>query len=346
MRKIVEHLTATLLALTLAGCGHTFYFESDTIGLNATVPCGERTIGVTIGSSKIVQASVRGGSTFETTTTSGAGILSGAGGVAKLSRMSTNMQLNEGYLADIMLSTNVTENVKIELAKALTTAKAPTYESAILQTGNSMANTGNEAVKSNVVGHVDKTGVDLIVATTPEIVKPVVSGAVEVVDNTVNKVTGVVDNITTNNVVAQITHVPGDIATEVHGVVTDLAHALVVVIAIIVGIIFLLFLMWFIGAKMGRKKQERVSTAKDAKVIVEACEGSPQHLGVPEADNNEPTPAEEEVIPLIDPKEIHNQLNKDKPKGFKKVFKIVFAPISWILSIVMWFFGRRKKKNK
>lgn len=319
MSHWLKPLLSCLVLGIVAGCGHTFYFESDTTGLLANIPIGEQSLGVMIGSSKTIQASVRGGSTFETSTTSGAGLFSGAGGVSKLSRMSTNLQVNEGNMVKIMTATNVSDEVKVELAKALTTAKAPPSIPHILQTATSTANIGTEAVSSNVVGKIDKTGVDLIVDKTPEVVHEVAT----VANNAIDSSEAVVSNVVTNNPISQVTQIPSQITGDVKEVVNNGVRVLGVLIGFIVLVLTLMFITWFISSALAKRK-ERKSTAKHASI---------------QDTNPASIPTQDPEVPLYKPTKI---------KSRASIFTKVFGVGSFVIGLLFkaWFFIRTRKTKK
>ena len=93
----------TLFAL-LCGCGHNVYLEREITGLGFIVPVGDSALGLTIGSVKTVSATVRGGTSLETTSSVGGGLFSGSGAESRITTFKTNQQLNEGNLKEVLLS--------------------------------------------------------------------------------------------------------------------------------------------------------------------------------------------------------------------------------------------------
>lgn len=193
-----------LAAICFAGCGHNAYRESETTGLSFDIPIGDDHIGLSIGSTKTVTAVVRGGSTFETTTANGGGLLSGNVGQAKVSRLKTpNTQINEGYLADVLMSTNVPVDVKLELAKHIPNAKSEDFQDSILQTKTATIHLGSEAIISNNVESIGLSGGDLLV----------------------DKTFGTIDNVVTNSVVNDLVKLPSEVTSDIAHIADDAEQA-------------------------------------------------------------------------------------------------------------------------
>ena len=179
----------TLLSIgILSGCGHGVLITNKLTGLSVTVPVydGQR-LGVTIGSLESTTATVRGGTTVETKSVSGGGLLSGAGGINHLTTMKTNTQLNEGYLTEVLTSPECPESVKTILASNLATAaQAPQSQPEVIQTAQSTVHSGESAVTSNNVQQI----------TTPTGVDKIIDGVVSITSNTTSSVTEIVGDIT------------------------------------------------------------------------------------------------------------------------------------------------------
>lgn len=179
-----KHIYLTVLSMfILCGCGHNFYFETENIGAAVRVPLPEGgEIGVMVGSTKTVSATVRGGSSFTTESAHGAGIFSDHG-VAKITQFKSNTQVNEGNIVKILTSTNVSEDVKLSFVKNLgLKAEAPDFKPNVLQTRASVIGSHDADLKD--VKPFASTGLDKVTETIPEVVKPVVE-AVENVTETV-----------------------------------------------------------------------------------------------------------------------------------------------------------------
>ena len=100
--------------LLLAGCGHNMFVERERTGFAMAIPIGENAeVGITIGTEKSVIATVRGGASFETSSSNGGGIMSGSGGQSKITQFKSNIQLNEGNLVEIFTSPDLRSSASL-----------------------------------------------------------------------------------------------------------------------------------------------------------------------------------------------------------------------------------------
>lgn len=179
-----------VLLLTMCGCGHSVLLETEVTGIGFYVPVGEgATLGMVIGNAKSTTATVRGGTTLETTTSASGGIFAGEGGVNKITTFKTNQQLNEGNFKEVMLSPEVPTEAKIILASNMVTAaKSPKVAQTVLQTKTTSIHTGEATATNGVIPIVQTpTGLDKVMDTIPQVVVPVIHDTTDIVNNTVNK---------------------------------------------------------------------------------------------------------------------------------------------------------------
>ena len=224
MRKHGKVCLLLCVLTLLCGCGHSVLVESEVTGFAVRVPILEAgNLGVTLGSAKLTTATIRGGTTLETTSSSGGGIFSGDGGVNRITTFKTNAQLNEGNLKEVMLSTNVPDAAKIMLASNLcSAAKAPKVAQTVLQTPTTTIHTGEATISNSVEALNRVSGLDKVVETIPEVVKPVVN----VIPETVHPVTDTVTNITTglvDSVIGGVTEITGQVNETVTETSNDLS---------------------------------------------------------------------------------------------------------------------------
>ena len=227
MRKHGKLLLIFCVLALISGCGHSVLVESEVTGFAIKVPIGEGgSLGVTLGSAKLTTATIRGGTTLETTSCAGGGIFSGDGGLNRITTFKTNAQLNEGNLRDVMMSENVPDEAKIVLASNLcVAAKAPKVAQTVLQTPTTTIHTGEAAMSNSVAALNHVSGVDKIVETLPSVVTPIVN----VVPATVHPVTDTVANVTTgvvNSVINGVTTITDQVNDSVTGIVDDTADAI------------------------------------------------------------------------------------------------------------------------
>ena len=194
-------MMATLLAI--CGCGHSVLVESKITGLGAILPIGDgHTLGFVLGSMDATTATVRGGTTVETTSVSGGGIFSGEAGINHITKMQAHAQLNEGNLRDVMMSENVPDAAKIILASNLiAAAKAPELPPTVIQAQTASIHSGSDAVVSNNVPLINHSaGIDNLVNQVANVTTNVTGQIVNTIPATVSEVTDVVTDITNHTV--------------------------------------------------------------------------------------------------------------------------------------------------
>ncbi len=299
-------IPALCILSLISGCGHSVLVESEVTGFAIKVPIGEGgSLGVTLGSSKLTTATVRGGTTLETTSSAGGGIFSGDGGLNRITTFKTNAQLNEGNLRDVLLSDKVPDEAKVILASNLCiAAKAPKVAQTVLQTPTTTIHTG-EATASNSVASLNRiSGLDKVVDTVPavvgvipETVKPVVDGAVTVTTNVVDEVIGTVTEIT-----GQVTDSANNLVDDASKVVKDIKW-----ITIFKGVALAalaILALWFMYFKMFAKS---ATSARPAPVFRPV-----------DPDQIVDTPPEDPPTPTDTPEEPPTEPPAEAPKPIKK----------------------------
>lgn len=194
-RHKCEVIALSVLSLLLiVGCGHNRFNEYRSTGLTAVIPFGDMgSLGIGIGSTEYTTAMIRGGSSFSTETAAGAGLLSGAAGSSRITTFKSNTQLNEGNLVKALTESNISEEVKVELAKGLAKEmRAPDIQSSVLQTREAVIY--SNGVTNEFVYPFKPTGVDKVVGDVTDTVKTVVEDIADATENVVNNVTDSVDN--------------------------------------------------------------------------------------------------------------------------------------------------------
>ena len=178
----------------ISGCGHNRFNEYRSTGLTAVIPFGDMgSLGVGIGSTEYTTAMIRGGSSFSTETAAGAGLLSGAAGSSRITVFKSNTQLNEGNLVKALTESNISEEVKVELAKGLAKEmRAPDIQSSVLQTREAVIY--SNGATNEFIYPFKPTGVDKVVGDVTDTVKTVVEDIADATENVVNNVTDSVDN--------------------------------------------------------------------------------------------------------------------------------------------------------
>ena len=290
-----------LLCAFGVGCGHNIYRENEITGFSLTIPMGNGDhIGLRVGASKQVTATVRGGASFETTSSNSGGLFSGAGGQSKITQFKSNVQLNEGNLTEVLCSTNVPESVKIMLASNLcVAASAPYFPGSVLQTKESTIHIGRAAILSNSVERIqsEPQGVDRIVDRVADIVGTnVVNDALNTTGSVVHDVTNPMEG-TVSEVKETVQSVENTV-TKSLSTLKDVMWRLVFVVIITVLIVSMIAI---ICSK--RKKTHK-------KIIVDA--------GLDPEPTSVPTPIYPAVFPELPPVS-RSEEKKPQPKDNKSV---------------------------
>jgi hypothetical protein len=128
MKTIIKYIFITSTVGLLCGCGHSIVRTDRGTGLHLRVPNpfqqGDSIVDLKVGNIDTTMAVIRGNTTFDSTSAKG-GSLTGTGGISERVVVSTNPQLNEGYVAEVLTSPNVDPETKREVAEYLTASTAP-----------------------------------------------------------------------------------------------------------------------------------------------------------------------------------------------------------------------------
>jgi len=312
-------LLCVVLILLNAGCGHNMLIENETMGFAARVPVGDANyVGVVIGSSKQVVAAVRGGASFESTTSAGGGIFSASGAENKITTFRSNLQFNEGNLNEAFVNPDVPMEVKLKLAEGVVTAaKAPKFPDSIVTTRDAVMQLGAKAVTSNAVSvaNLKPTGVDNVVNKTPEVIKAVTDPVTDTVHDLVNPLEGTISSAT--NVVKEVKEVVHEVngtmdraENVVDHVLTRSEKTILILFgsaAIAICVIILTLCLSSIFRKKSKSKKIHIGSHLDDEVI----------------DEDTPAPVEEA------PKPVEKELN-----WFQKLRVGVMKVVMFIVSII------------
>ena len=212
-----------IVITTCSGCGHSMLVMNKNVGLLLRFPVGEANyIGFGIGSTEATVAAVRGGTSFESTTSAGGGVFSGSGAQNNITCFRSNLQFNEGNLRDAFTSPDIPMEVKLKLAEGVVEgAKAPKFPDSIVTTRDVTMQLGDKAVASNAVcvSKLEPTGIDKVVDKTPAIVDSVTKPVTSTVHDLVNPLEGTISSAT--NVINSVTNAVNTVSNTVSGVVKD-----------------------------------------------------------------------------------------------------------------------------
>lgn len=279
----LAYLTITLaglicLSMLCGGCmtGHNVYREKEMTGIDLSIPLGQTFLGLQIGATKTVTAVIRGGVSFETTSANHGGLFSGAGGQSKITQMKTNTQLNEGYLAEVLCSTNVPDSVKQTLASNLVNAStAPYFPGSVLQTEGSTIHIGRNAILSNAVERIEATskGLDRLVDKTATIIgSNVVSDAIGATGNIVHDITNPLQDT-----VEQLGDTVEDIGQTVTDASDQIKQILFSLIAVIIGTVLVIVIIGIIASKF-KRKPKHIRIDADLEQVLVNEDGTPMQM--------------------------------------------------------------------
>lgn len=311
MKKHIGIILTALSMSILSGCGHGVLISNKLTGIALTFPVGDgQQIGVVIGSTESTTATVRGGTTVESTSVSGTGILSGTGGANHITTMRTNAQLNEGYLSDVLTSENCPESVKLILASNLVNAsKAPETNPAVVQTGQSSFHSGDTAVTSNAVPTINNP---------PTVIESVVGGVTAVVHDTTSSIvditgnaTGLVTNITTN-IVSTTANSASGFLDNVTKWIRDIKWSNMILMVLLAAVGY----FGYKYSKTAREHERPVPTLEETNP--DCLEPKPEVPDAPEEPQSEPVAPPEETKPE------EQEKKDDKPyPWYKKIWLVL-----------------------
>lgn len=165
-KKIIEFCLVFVIMCTLFGCGHSVQSNSKGIGIDLSWTGESYIPNVRVGYWDASTAVVRGNTSYTSTTATG-GSLFNAGGTQTTTQLYAGPQLNEGYLKQVLISDKTSDQTKIEIAKAVFTAKVPTPAPSVARTTAAAGGTGEKVPQVDAIS----TGIDKAIETTGEVAK-------------------------------------------------------------------------------------------------------------------------------------------------------------------------------
>lgn len=319
----------------LCGCGHNVYLERETTGFGVDVPFGDANLGVVIGCSKTVRATVRGGASFETSSSNGGGLFSGAGGQSKITQFKSHGQLNEGNLVDILTSPECPEAAKVELAKNMSNGiNAPYFPGSILQTKESTIHIGRAAIQSNGVEQIqskDPQGLNKLIDSTQKII------GTDVANDALHSVNSVTHDVVNpgQGTIGEVNSVINNTSNKLQDSTANIKAAGKSIVGFAGAIIAALIILVFIGIIWTKK----FSGYKHKKIIVSS---DPD----PDADFTEISPAMEAKLGDISDTDTTPDIKIPKGKVSSAVVKVPFTTkvknffiriVSGIKVLIGWF---------
>lgn len=172
-----------MLVAAMSGCGHTVTHTDRGTGLIARIPLpdGSSLIDIKVGKIDSTTTVLRGNSTYDSSASTG-GTVFGSASTSDRTFVATGIQLNEGYMAEVLQSPDVDPATKVALAQALVQVQAnkpkPTVTKAV-GAATSSGDNPNTSVEPVAVG-VDNV-VNKVAETAPKVVVPVAAATKDVV---------------------------------------------------------------------------------------------------------------------------------------------------------------------
>ena len=342
MRHTILFLKIGFLAV-VCGCGHSVLVQSKMTGLGAIFPVADgQTVGFILGSMESTTATVRGGTTVETTSVAGGGLFSGEAGVNHVTKMQTNAQFNEGNIRDVLMSENVPETAKIIIASNLVhSVKAPDIQPTVIQAQTASIHSGSDAVVSNNVPMINHTsGVDNLVNQVASMTTSVASNVTGMVTDTTGNVTGVVTEIT-NNTVDNIQEGSTGVFASITKWIRDIKWA--TIFKVILGLIASLLVYCFFKGKKEISMPVLKETNPDR-----IMPKQPLGKEAPAPENHDDTAPVEPAI--LEPEEKKKEEEPQQPEEPKQEepkvpwYKRVFEFFIWIYGLIMRIPPEQRKK--
>ena len=182
-----------MLCAVLSGCGHTITHTDRGTGLVARIPLpdGSSLIDLKIGKIDSTTTVLRGNSTYDSSASTG-GTLFGSASTSDRTFVATGLQLNEGYLKEVLTSPDVDPDTKVALAKAIVQVKAAKSNPSVTKSVGAATSVGE---KPDVEVQPVAVGVDNVVnkvaEVTPKVVAPVADATKSVVKDVASTVSDV-----------------------------------------------------------------------------------------------------------------------------------------------------------
>lgn len=182
-----------MLCMCLTGCGHTITHTDRGTGLVARIPLpdGSSLIDLKIGKIDSTTTVLRGNSTYDSSASTG-GTLFGSVSTSDRTFVATGMQLNEGYLKDVLTSPDVDPQTKVAIAQAIVQVQASKPKPTITKAVGAATSTGD---KPDTTVEPVAVGVDNVVNRVAEVAPKVVVPIASTTKDVVKDVTSTVDTV-------------------------------------------------------------------------------------------------------------------------------------------------------
>lgn len=237
--------------LFLAGCGHSIVRTDRGTGFHLRIPNpfepGDSLVDLKLGNIDTTMAIIRGNTSFDSASAKG-GSLTGSGGISERFAVSSNPQLNEGYVAEVLTSPNLSDEAKIEIARYLSNAQAPKVSDAKSITIGAAAGSGSNVSEITP----EKTGLDNIVDKTADTITKTAPTIAKATETTIS-------NISTNT--ADVAKHSIDVAGKTtENIGNTISNHILIGIIVIIFIGCLIFIMLVLKKLKSKNKNENEKT--------------------------------------------------------------------------------------
>ena len=171
-----------MLMFAMSGCGHSFVHIDKGKGavLRIPLPDGGSLVDFKVGMIDSTTAVIRGNTTYDSSASTGGASFTSAGTADRIF-LSTGMQLNEGYLKDVLTDPSVDTATKVELAKVMAQMKPTPPRSTVTKTVSAASSSGGSATDIEPMKVGLDNVVDKVAQVAPKVVEPVAKATAEVV---------------------------------------------------------------------------------------------------------------------------------------------------------------------
>lgn len=203
--------TLLILMFVLTGCGHTITHTDRGTGFMARIPLpdGSSLIDLKIGKIDSTTTVLRGNSTYDSSASTGGSVF-GSASTSDRTFVATGVQLNEGYLADVLTSKDVDPQTKLVLTQALIKVQAAKPKATVTKSVGAVTASGdNPQTEAEPVAVGIDNAVNKVTAVAPKVVVPIAHATKEAVKDVSTAADRISDDWKMNVVVVAVAVIIG-----------------------------------------------------------------------------------------------------------------------------------------
>lgn len=174
--------------MLITGCGHNIVCNDKGTGILFRVPLpdGNSLFELKLGNIESSRAIIRGNSTYDILTSTGGQFISSAGTTSRI-LLTSNIQLNEGNIKNILTSPNLSDQAKIMLINFLTSQKAPNTTPMTIKSVGTAGSTEKDSLKVEAIK-------DALVQKTSDTINNITPVLAQGTIKTTSKITNSLEN--------------------------------------------------------------------------------------------------------------------------------------------------------